>query len=319
MVLFGYQLDETIYYYKCLSFGRGTKTMRNSRYYKLTYITLVAPAFLIFIAFVLYPTLQTLLLSFYSYDGGISRFFIGFQNFVELSKDSDLLLPLRNSFYWIINSIFVILPLSFIFALIIMTKMKGHKFFRTLFYMPSILSEIAIAIIWVFIYNSDAGLLNSILKSLGLESIIRGWLYEENTAIFACIAANTWAFAGSYMLIFMGEMKGIPVEIYEAAEIDGALGLKRVFSIIIPLVWETAKVTVFLSICAGIQQFGLIYGLTGGGPGNSTQTLGTYMYKVGYRDFYFGYASTVAVLILIISYGTIYISNRIMKRDEISY
>ncbi len=291
--------------------------MEQIRKSKWMYLAFVAPAFIIFIGLFVIPTIQTFSNSFYYWDGGVTRNFAGLDNFISLFSDKTLLTTFRNASYWIFSAVFMILPLSFIFALIIQSKVKGYKVFRTLFYMPCIISEMAIAIIWTFMLNTDSGMVNTLLRSFGLGSLIKGWLYDPKIAIFTCIFVNIWAYAGSNLLIYLGEMKSIPEEIYEAAEIDGAVGIKKVTAITIPLVWGTIKVTVFLTICASIQQFGLVYGLTGGGPGNATETFGTYMYKLGYRDQFFGYSSAVALCILIGSYIIVGLSNRLMKREDV--
>lgn len=283
---------------------------------KFAYLCFVAPAFILFFTFFLIPAFQTLLNAFYYWDGDPTKTFAGLANFATLVKDKNLLMPLRNSLLWIIDSVFVVLPLSFIFALIIQSKVKGYRFFRTMFYLPAIISEMAIAIIWGFMFNTQTGAINAILTSIGAEGAIKGWLYDPKIAIFSCLFVNTWAYASAYMLIYLGEMKSIPGDIYEAAALDGATGWRKVRYITLPLMWDTIKVTVFLSICAGIQQFGLVFGLTGGGPGDSTQTLGTYMYNLAYRDQFYGYSSTVSLLILVISYAIITISNRLMKRSD---
>ena len=290
--------------------------MNGIRKSRTTYLLFIAPAFFLFIIFFIIPTIQTFLNSFYYWNGTMARRFAGLNNFISLFEDKNILMPLRNSLYWIMNSVFIVLPLSFIFALIIQSKVKGYRLFRTIFYLPVIISEMAIAIIWGFMFNTQTGVINELLKGINMESLIQGWLYDPKIAIFSCLAVNTWAYASAYMIIYLGEMKSIPEEVYEAASIDGAMGFRRVVSITIPMMWDTIKVTVYLSICAGLQQFGLVYGLTGGGPGDSTQTLGTYMYQLAYRDLYFGYSSVISLLILIISYAIITTSNLLMKRQE---
>jgi raffinose/stachyose/melibiose transport system permease protein len=290
--------------------------MERIKLYKLTYLSFIAPALLIFTLFMVVPTLQTLILSFYKWDGASEKVFIGIDNFRSLFQDADLWLPIRNSLLWIADSVFIVLPLSFLFALLLNKNAKGSTFFRLVIYLPSILSEMAIGIIWIFIFNTNSGLLNTLLQSIHLDFLIKGWLYDDHVAIYSSLLANTWAYAGSYMLIYLAAMKNISAEIYEAAELDGAVGLRKILYITFPLLLDTIKTTVFLSIGASIQQFGLIFGLTGGGPGNSTQTLGTYIYKVAYQDYFFGYASSVAVLIFVISYGLIYVSNKVLKSSE---
>jgi raffinose/stachyose/melibiose transport system permease protein len=190
--------------------------------------------------------------------------------------------------------------LALALAVMVGRGLPGRGLFRTILFMPYVLSEVNVAIMWMLLYNPDPdrGLLNAIVVGLGAEPI--GWLSDPKVVLFSIFFALTWKYFGFHMLLYLAGLQNIPTEIEEAARIDGANGFQNFFYITLPLLSSTIRTSVYLSVLGSIQQFIMVWIMTKGGPVNASEVLATYMYRFGFIRFQLGYGSAVAIYMFIL-------------------
>jgi raffinose/stachyose/melibiose transport system permease protein len=182
--------------------------------------------------------------------------------------------------------------------------------------MPSLVSVTAIGLLWYFIYNPNVGMLNAVLTKFGMENFTHAWLAEPNIAIYAVIAMSQWQYTGYIMVLIIVAIQKIPTEMFEAAEIDGANGLQKALYVTIPNIREMLLVTSVITVIGSFKLFTEIYIMTMGGPYNSTQVLGTYMYQSAFMYDKMGYASAIAVIIFLITFTASLLQIRMGKSGK---
>ncbi len=199
----------------------------------------------------------------------------------------------------IVLSLGIQLPLALLLATLVGRDLPGRAVYRTIFFLPYVLSEVNAAIMWMLLFNADPerGLLNGILVALNLPSV--GWLSDMKVVLFSVFIALTWKYFGFHMLLYLTGLQNIPTEIEEAACIDGANSFQSFFHITLPLLSSTIKTSVYMSVLGSIQQFILVWIMTKGGPVNASETMATYMYRFGFVRFDLGYGSAVAIIMFI--------------------
>ena len=259
------------------------------------------PALVLFLLFVIYPIFRSLYFSMFDWNGlGPAVDYVGLQNFKNILRDQVFLKAVRNVFLIIIFSVGIQLPLALALAVMVGRGLPGRGLFRTIFFMPYVLSEVNVAIMWMLLYNPDPdrGLLNAIVVGLGSEPI--GWLSDPKIVLFSIFIAITWKYFGFHMLLYLAGLQNIPIELEEAARIDGASNFQNFFYITLPLLGSTIRTSVYLSVLGVIQQFIPFWIMTKGGPVNASEMLATYMYRFGFIRFQLGYGSAVAIYMFIL-------------------
>ena len=277
-----------------LKLGRGSGAPRRWRD-NLTISLFLLPAVTLFIVFVIFPIVQSIYYSTFNWKGfGPAVDFVGWENFQKILK------ALKNGLLIIAFSLAFQLPLSLLLATLVGRDLPGRVFFRTIFFMPYVLSEVITALMWLFIYNPDPerGFVNAAVMFFGGTS--HSWLAEQDLVMPAIFVALTWKFFGFHMLLFMTGLQNIPEEIEEAGRIDGANAFQSFFLITLPLLGSTIRTSVYLSVLGSIQQFIMVWIMTKGGPVNASETLATYMYRFGFVRFQLGYGSAVAIYMFVI-------------------
>lgn len=262
----------------------------------LTIFLFLLPALLLFLLFVVYPIFQSIYYSFFDWKGlGPAEDFIGLDNFKNILSDRVFLITLRNALFLIVGSLLLQLPLSLLLAILVGRDLPGRTFFRAVFFMPYVISEVITAIMWTFLYNPnpDRGFINAVLVAIGAEP--QPWLGDTSLVLPALFIALTWKYFGFHMLLYMAGLQNIPREIEEAGLIDGANSIQNFFYITLPLLRSTIQTSVYLSVLGSIQQFILVWIMSRGGPVNASETLATYMIRFGFVRFQLGYASAVAL------------------------
>jgi raffinose/stachyose/melibiose transport system permease protein len=221
------------------------------------------------------------------------------QNFKDILSDQVFLKAVRNVLLIIIFSVGIQLPLALALAVMVGRGLPGRGLFRTIFFMPYVLSEINVAIMWMLLYNPDPerGLLNAIVLGLGGEPI--GWLSDTRLALVSIFIALTWKYFGFHMLLYLAGLQNIPVEIEEAARIDGANSFQNFFYITLPLLGGTIRTSVYLSVLGSIQQFILVW-IRPRRARQCKRALATYMYRFGFVRFQLGYGSAVAIYMFLL-------------------
>lgn len=266
----------------------------------LSYL-LVAPALLCIVIIALYPVLDTFRLSLYYMRLqliGLTKF-IGFQNYITLFSDSRFWAATLNTVIFTIVSVSLELLLGIIMALLMNKKFRGTGIVRAAVLVPWAIPTIVSALMWRFIYNDQFGVLNDISERLGLIHSYRAWLGTPSLAMGAAIFADVWKTAPFMALLLLAGLQNISYDLYESAKVDGAGSMKQFFSITLPLLKPTILVALIFRTLDAFRVFDLIFVLTGGGPGNSTETLSIYAYKTLFRNLDFGLGSAMSVIIFV--------------------
>lgn len=279
---------------------RTSGSPRSSRE-SLVVILFLLPALVLFLLFVIYPIFQSVYYSLFNWKGfGPAVDYVGLNNFKNILADKVFLIALRNGFFIIAFSLLLQLPLSMFLAVLVSRDLPGRAFFRTIFFMPYVLSEVITAYIWLFLFNPDPerGFLNAIVKLFGAEPIL--FLGNTDIVLLTIFVVLTWKYFGFHLLLYLTGLQNIPTEIEEAARIDGASAVQSFFRITLPLLGSTIRTSVYLSVIGSLQQFILVWILTKGGPVNASETMATYMYRFGFVRFQLGYGSAVAIYMFLV-------------------
>ncbi|WP_409271488.1 carbohydrate ABC transporter permease [Neobacillus sp. SCS-31] len=286
-----------------LSIGTGTappalQVKKKRKWGQLVPYLFIAPWIIGFIVFTLGPLLFSLVISFFDWPIVGEVTFVGFSNYITMFTDD----PLFWHSLWITvkySMIFVPLniTLALLLAVLLNQKVKGSSLFRTFFYVPSVISGVALAMIWRTVFDGEYGILNYLLSLIGIEG--PGWLSDAKWALGAMVIASLWA-QGTMMLIFLAGLKNIPQDLYEAAEIDGAGKLYKFFKITVPLLSPTILFNLIMTIIGAFQTLTLALVLTGGGPMQSTYFYAMYVYENAFKYYKMGYSSANAWIMFLI-------------------
>jgi len=188
--------------------------------------------------------------------------------------------------------------LGLFLAVLLNRKMRGRTFFRAAAFMPVTMAFVVIGVLWSWIYNPTFGLLNNILKSLGLESLIMGWLSDPKIALWSIVTVDVWKWTGFHMVLFLAGLQNIPLELYEAATIDGASRVQSFLKITLPLLAQVTAVSVLMSLMgAFVSNYDVVYVMTGGGPYHSTEVAMTWIVQTGFRFSALGKASAMSFIV----------------------
>jgi raffinose/stachyose/melibiose transport system permease protein len=240
--------------------------------------------------------------SFYNWDGITPLTnFIGLGNYRRAFHDPVFLESVRHNFYIVFLTLIVQLPIALGVASLLNAKLRGRALLRTIFFAPYVLSEVITAVIWQLMLQPGS-LADKILNVVGLGDLIQGWLSDPKIALWTLFVVATWKYIGFGIILLLAGLQGIPEELTEAAEVDGASRWVVFRRIKLPLLGPTVRIWAFLSIIGSLQLFDLVYILTGGGPINSTSTMVVYMTDHGFHRFQFGYGSAIAVVLFLISF-----------------
>jgi raffinose/stachyose/melibiose transport system permease protein len=280
----------------------GTHSPRPSRD-RLAITLFLLPAFVLFLVFLVYPILRSVYFSMFDWNGlGPATDFIGLDNFKRILSDTVFLKAMGNGLLIVVLSLTIQLPLSLGLAIMVGRDLPGRAFFRTVFFLPYVISEVITAIIWLGLLNPDPmrGFINSLLILIpGIEA--QAFLGTTQLVLASVFVVLTWKYFGLHMLLYMAGLQNIPREIEEAARIDGANTWQLIKNVTIPLLGSTIRTTIYLSVLGSLTQFNLVWIMTKGGPVNASEVMATYMYRYGFIRFWYGYGSAVAIVMLLIS------------------
>ena len=261
------------------------------------------PSLVLLGAFIVYPVISTIHLSFHSWNGvfGAPRNFVGLSNYASVLSDPDFWNAMLNVGYFLLGGFLILMPLSFGLGLLVTSpKIRARGFMKTAFFMPVMLSVTAVSLMWVYILNPSFGALNQSLRFVGLEALTRSWLTTPTLNVWSVVLVNTWMFAGYNMLIFAAGLVSIPTELYEAAELDGCTGFKKIRYISIPLTKEFFKVFSVLCVTGCLRVFDMVWAMTRGGPNRISETPATLLYNQAFTFRLFGSSSAIGVILLIL-------------------
>jgi len=298
-------------------------TMVQSKKQKYLFLAFcLLPTLIVFGIFTFYPLANGLYLSFFHWSGtGGSKVFAGLDNYKQLIADDIIPKTIWHDYFLVVTKVFFIMILATYFA-VAMTQLriKEAPFYRIIFFFPNIMSVVIIGILWQFIFNPKAGLVNSGLEAIGLGKFAVPWLGSTTWALPSLVLPSVWAGIGLFMLLLMGGIMSVPKNLYEAAEIDGATEWQQFWKITLPLIWPQIRTSIIYIVITTLNgSFILVQVMTRGGPNNSTQVMGSYLYDKAFNQFHFGYGAAIGVMILILSLATVMVLQLILRRDEVNY
>ena len=263
----------------------------------LAFYVLISPWLLGFLIFLAYPMLRSLYLSFTNYNLLSPPVWVGWQNYERLFSDPKFWQSLRVTFVYALGSVPGSTIIALSLAMVLSQKLRGVNFLRTIFFMPSILSSIAVAVLWMYIFRPEGGMLNIVLGWFGIEG--PDWLLSEQWALPALILMSWWSIGGQ-IVIYLAGLKVIPESLYEAAEIDGANGFAKFRFVTLPMLSPTIFFNVVLAIIAALQVFDVGWVMTRGGPNDATLFYMINLYERAFQFVQMGYASALAWILFII-------------------
>lgn len=275
----------------------------------------MVPALLLYGAFLLWPILQTVWLGLTDWNGlTATPTWVGLENYRRLVGDDRFAAALGNNLLWVVGS-WLAQGLGLLLAALLSAQwIQGRTLFRTLLFVPATLSLVVVGIVWDQIYNPNTGMLNTALNSAGLDSLARGWVSDESTAMPAVIATANWTYYGFAMVIFLAGLQAIDRQLYEAAVLDGAGAWRQFRHITIPGLRNQITLLLVISFINTLRTFDLVYVMTNGGPGHETEVVAYYIYSLAFVTRQVGYgaavATTLTVLILAVTAAFLWVRER---------
>ena len=264
-----------------------------------------------------YPFFQSIYFSFTRWNGVTAvKEWVGLANYRALIRDDLFWLSLQHTVIWVIIGTIAPMVIGMLLAMLLWSRPKGFTLFRTVYFMPQVLSSVVIGIIWSWIYNPIFGILNEALEPSGLEDISRGWLGDPDVALYAVLVAAIWAAIGFVFVIFLAGLQNVSKDLLEAATVDGANAWQRFWNVTVPQMANVINVVIALLLIGGFRVFDIIFVMTGGGPANATEVLATYTYKEAFTQNNVGYASTLSVVMTVISLIASVTFIRLRERQE---
>lgn len=272
--------------------------MKNVMSNKWVITLYVLPALLLILVLIYIPIVLTGYYGLMDWDGIGAKTFIGLDNYIQLMKDK---MFWSSTYHSVLLAVFSAISLIayLVISLILASKIKGAGILRKIYLIPMLLSSVAIAQLWLKIFDPTNGMLNKLLTIFGVENTPL-WLADPNLVLYSIFIPIVWQYAGFYIIIYYAALKGVADEIIEAAKIDGATPLQIAYRIKIPLIAPVIKVTIVLAIVGSLKYFDLIYVMTGGGPNGASEVMASYMYKEAFKTYDFGYGSAIGFALLII-------------------
>jgi ABC-type sugar transport system permease subunit len=275
---------------------------------------LVLPYVLFFCAFVAYPLIFSLVLVFHRWNLLTPMEWVGLKNFIRLANDSAFFTSLINTLVFLCMHIPLQIVLALFFALLLHAPIRGRGLFRALYFLPVVVSGVAVTILWQQLFAYDAGVLNGLLQLVGLPPV--PWLIDARMAMPSIALMATWKNVGIYIVLFLAGLQNIPHELYEAASLDGASPSQQFWRITLPMLNPTVVVIVVLSTIGGFSLFIEPYVLTGGGPMQSTLSGMLYIYNQAFYFNHMGYAATLGFVYALVIFAVVMLQRRVIETDQ---
>ncbi|MFP4016850.1 MAG: carbohydrate ABC transporter permease [Halanaerobiales bacterium] len=284
---------------------------------KFVIFIFLLPASFFCILYLVAPIPLSAYYSFLDWDGMGQGTYIGLANWSRLLNDEIFWHSILNNFKLVFLSLIVQIPMGIILAVFLSSKLKGTQIFKSFFFIPMLLSAVAVAFLWRYLFDFNFGLINNLLTLTGFNGV--DWLGNPDIAFYSVVAPISWRFIPLYMIIFMAGIAGIPNQLYEAARIDGASSFQAFWKITIPMLKPTIVSAAVLIIVGSLKYFAMIYALTGGGPNHASELMATYMYTKAFSEMKMGYGSTISLSLFMIAFAVsaafLYLSNRGSSKD----
>jgi len=265
--------------------------------YRHSVALFLLPAIIMYLTFFIYPFLWSFYTSFTDWNGFTSPNWTGLDNYIALANSRVFRESMVRIIIWVICSITFKVGSALVIAYVLRKKMWGVKFFRTIVFIPFVMSSASMSLMFAIMYDRNIGFFNVLLRAIGLDNLTRFWLANMDTAFYAVIAIPIYQAIGYFFIILFGAMQDVPEDLYEAGRLDGTNGLTEFLFITLPGVWKTLSVCIIMAINGAFQNFDYIFILTYGGPNNSSEVPATYMYKALFVRSQYGYGGAVAIAI----------------------
>ena len=284
-------------------------------------LVFLAPALAVYFGLTAYPAFRTIFDSLFTIEG-LERTFVGAANYRELLTDETFWVAVRNTFVWAFVAPVLDVATGLLLALALYAGVPFARFFRIAWFTPVLLSYVVVAILWMWIYNYDWGVVNVALRAIGLDGLARSWLGDPNTALAAVIVTHAWKWAGFNMVVCLAAIHSLPSEVLEAAELDNCGWGAKLRHIIVPMLRPTLLNLYVLAFIGKMKVFDLVWIMTGGGPLWATETVSTYVYKraFNWNTFDLGYPSAIATVWFGVVCAAVMVLNRAFKsKDRLEY
>ena len=286
-------------------------------------VPFLAPAIILYAVFVLWPYGQSFYTSLTQWSGlSPNKTFIGLANFDKLIHDPQFWNALRHNGIMLVILPVITIALALLFAALFTQggqTVPGAGFYRVVFFFPQVMAVAIIGILWSFVFNPNAGLLNGFLRVIGLGGLQRAWLGDPKTSLGAVAAVVIWQAVGFYMVLFIAGMQAIPTSFYEAAIIDGATRWTMFWRITLPLLWDNLQVALVYIGIGALDLFTIVQVMTEGGPNQSSEVVAHYLYTTAFQYGQFGYATAIGVALLFLTLVLSLLTFTVTRRERIEY
>ena len=286
---------------------------------RLFCIAFLAPALVLYLSFVIFPIFSSGYYSLLRWNGVEIPKFIGLRNFQRLFQNPDYWTSFLNTAKAIVICTAFQIPLGLIFAFLLYNTKGGYKFFRSVFFLPVVISPTAIGTMFLLFFNGELGPLNYFLRSVGLSSLALNWLSDRHTVLYCVIFPAVWQYIGYFCVIFLAGMQSIPEEIFESARIDGANSFQVFLKMVLPMLYDLITVCVVLCVTGSIKAFDQAYVMTAGGPGVQSSYIAIYMYRTAFTDTKLGEGTAIGITMLLFSLVFTLTFKKLTNRDALEY
>ncbi|WP_036565590.1 carbohydrate ABC transporter permease [Nocardioides halotolerans] len=262
----------------------------------------VGPALALFLVFVVWPIIRAAQFSLYRWKGfGPLTDFVGLDNYSTVLHNEVFTDAFTHNLFIVVGSVLLQMPLGLAIALLLNRRIRGQGLLRTIVFVPYVLAEVIASVVWLQLLQPEYGVIDSLLSSVGIAGPEQGWLGTPDYALWTVLVVLTWKYLGLAVLLFLAGLQGIPTDVVEAAQIDGASWWQVQRWITIPLLGPTLRVWAFLSMIGSLQLFDMVWVLTGGGPANSTTSMATFLVTEGTKRHNYGIAAAASVILFVVA------------------
>jgi raffinose/stachyose/melibiose transport system permease protein len=271
----------------------------------------VLPALIVYFLFFGLPFAATVWLSFTEWSGVGVPEFSGAANYARLAGDEAMWAALGNNMIWVVIGTAAPIFVGLVLAVMLWSNARGSMVYRTLYFLPVVLSPVVIGIIWSWIYNPLFGLLNTGLRGVGLDDWAIGWLGESETALYAVLVTAIWSYLGFCIVVLFAGLQKVDPELVAAARIDGANARQRFRHVVVPQIRPVLTMVIVYTVIGGFNVFDVVWVMTQGGPNNATEVIATYTYEVAFRANEYGYGATLSMVMSVIALLAAWITMRL--------
>jgi multiple sugar transport system permease protein/raffinose/stachyose/melibiose transport system permease protein len=275
----------------------------------------VLPALAVYVIFFGLPFAATIWLSFTQWNGVGLPDFTGAANYLRLLRDPAMWAALGNNMIWVVIGTAVPIVVGLILAVMLWSDARGSIVYRTIYFLPVVLSPVVIGIIWMWIFNPLFGLLNTALRGVGLGGWAMGWLGEPETALYAILVMAIWSYLGFCIVVLFAGLQKVDPELVAAARVDGANAQQRFRHVIVPQIRPVLTMVIVYTVIGGFNVFDMVWVVTQGGPNNATEVIATYTYEVAFRANEYGYGATLSMVMSLVALLAAWITMRVRSRD----